>query len=72
MEIDLLHKTLQKIKPNLIRLLYCQTLKSEGYYQPFVNCNEAIYDQNAYFFMYKHLAGDILIENAKNVNKKNN
>ena len=58
-----------KIKSDQDRLSYCQSLKNDGYIQPFVNCNEAIYDEDIYFFMYKTLAGDILIENAKNVNK---
>lgn len=38
------------------RLLFCQELKNEGYYQPFVNCQEAIYDQFLYQNMYKTLA----------------
>lgn len=47
------------------RLSFCQQLKNEGYYQPFVNCNEAIYDQFLYQNMYKMLATKKLIDNAK-------
>jgi hypothetical protein len=57
----------KEFKSDDTRLWFCQQLKDEDYYQPFVNCQDAIYDQKLYQNMYKMYATKVLIQHAQKI-----
>jgi hypothetical protein len=62
----------KQLIPDDTRLWFCQELKNERYYQPFVNCQEAIYDQSLYQNMYKMYSTKLLIQHAKKIANQDN